>query len=147
MTSTIVANIDFNAPSAFGIPVGTLLLIGFIWMMMKQRQGGSYTSDNTMDVKLRNELGEDIIQFQHSEAQLGNGRCVIKYTVKLKQSGTYVVAGGKASSGRFDSAYCGTRTVSGDAGDVISGAVSCAEFHSGIWGIGAFSSASDVPKA
>lgn len=151
MTSTILADIDFNAPSAFGIPLGTLLLIWFIWMMMKQQQGGSgggsYTSDNTMDVKLRNELGEDVIQFQHSEAKLGNGRCVIKYTVKLKQAGTYVVAGGKASSGRFDSAYCGTRTVSGDAGDVISGAVSCAEFYSGIWGIGAFRSASDVPKA
>jgi hypothetical protein len=64
----------------------------------------------------------------------------------MKREGTYVVAGGKASSGRFDSAYCGTRTVSGDADDVISGAVSCAKFGSGIWGIGAFRSEADVPQ-
>ncbi len=36
---------------------------------MKQQQGGSgggsYTSANTMDVKLRNEPGDEVIQFQH----------------------------------------------------------------------------------
>jgi hypothetical protein len=150
MTLIILASIDFNAPTALGIPLGTLLLIWFFWMMMKQQQGGSdhgsYTSENTMDVKLRNELGAEVIQFQHSDAKLGNGRCVIKYTVKLKQAGTFVVAGGQAESGYFDSECCGTRTVSGDAGDVISGAISCPEFYDGIWGIGAFRSASDVPK-
>jgi hypothetical protein len=145
----LLAEIDFNAPTAIGIPLGTLLLVWFIWAKMNEQGGlgGSYTSEDTMNVALNNELGVDTVQFQHSEAKLGNGRCVIKYTVKLKESGTFVIAGGKAQSGYFSSAYCGTRTVSGDVGDVISGAVSCSEFHSGIWGIGAFRSASNVPKS
>ena len=131
------------------IPLGTLLIIWLLWVILNKQGGGSsgsYTSENTLDVKLRNELGEDVIQFQQSEAKLGDGQCIIKYTVKLRKTGTFVIAGGKAQSGYFSSTHCGTRTVSGDAGDVISGALRCPEFHSGIWGIGAFSSVSDVPK-
>ena len=100
-----------------------------------------------MDVNLRNNLEADVILFQHSEAQVGNGQCVIRYTVKLKKDGTYVIAGGKAESGSFNSAYCGTRTIEGDAGDVISGAVSCPAFYDGNWAISAFRSRSDVPKS
>ena len=147
MDLLFLAEIDFSAPTALGVPLGTLILFWFIWTAMKQGGGGgSYTSANTMDVHLQNELQADVILFQHSEAQVGNGQCVIRYTVKLKEDGSYVIAGGKAESGSFNSAYCGTRSIQGDAGDVISGAVSCPAFHDGIWGIGAFRSRSDVPK-
>ncbi len=141
---TILADIDFNAPTAIGIPLGTLLLLWFLYSQSKT--GGGYSSANTMDVHLRNEVAKDVVLFQHSEASFSGGRCTIKYQVKLKQAGTYVIAGGKAVSGSFDSSYCGARTVTGDAGDVISGAVSCSQFNSGIWGIGAFRSSSDVPE-
>ena len=148
----VLAEIDFSAPTAFGVPLGTLILFLFLWKMFREGGAshasgdGTYTSENTMDVQLRNELGEDVVQFQHSQAKFGNGQCVVVYTVKLKKTGTYVIAGGKAESGYFNNAYLATRTVSGDAGDVISGALSCSAFYEGIWGIGAFRSASDVPK-
>jgi hypothetical protein len=144
---TILAEIDFNAPTAIGIPLGVLLLLWFFYQMNTQSgAGGGYSSANTMDVDLRNEVAADVVLFEHSEANMSGGRCTINYRVKLKQAGTYVIAGGKAVSGSFDSSYCGTRTVTGDAGDVISGAVSCSQFNSGIWGIGAFRSSNDVPK-
>ena len=146
----LLAAIDLDAPSAFGIPLGTLLVLWFIWTLLKQQGGGSSgssTSENTMNVKLRNELGSDVIQFQSATAKLGGGKCVIKYTVKIKKAGTYLIAGGKAEFGSFNIVYYGTRSVRGEAGDVISGAVSCAQFHSGVWGIGAFRSTSDVPTS
>lgn len=151
MTLTIPPGIDFNDTTSFGFPIGTLLLFWIICLILQNQQqggsgGGSYTSANTMDVLLRNELGEDVIHFQFSEATMTNGLCVIKYTVKLKKAGSYVVAGGQAESGFFNREYCGTRVIRGDVGDVVSGAVSCPQFYDGIWGIGAFRSASDVPK-
>jgi len=152
MTFMVLAEIDFSAPTAFGVPLGTLLLFLLLWKMLREggashsSGGGTYTSENTMDVQLRNEVGEDVVQFQHSQAKVANGQCVVIYTVKIKKTGSYVIAGGKAESGYFNKAYLATRTVSGDAGDVISGAVSCSAFHEGIWGVGAFHSASDVPK-
>ena len=141
---TVLADIDFNAPTAIGIPLGTLLLLCFFYTQLKA--GGGNSSPNTMNVRLRNEVTENVVLFQHSEASFSGGRCTVSYQVKLKEAGTYIIAAGKAVSGSFDSSYCGARTVTGDAGDVIRGAVSCSQFHSGIWGIGAFRSSSDVPK-
>ncbi|HIA62688.1 MAG TPA: hypothetical protein EYM79_06895 [Planctomycetes bacterium] len=152
---TILADIDFNAPTAFGIPLGTLFIFWMLMNMNKQSQAQSgtktvvataFTSPNTMDVHLNNEVTADVVLFQHSEATFGGGQVMISYTVKIKESGTFVIAGGKVKSGNLSRSHCGTRQISGDAGDVISGAINCRGFTSGIWGVGAFRSASQVPK-
>ncbi len=152
---SILADIDFNAPTAFGVPLGTLFIFWMLMNMNKQSQGQSgtttgvataFTSPNTMDVHLENEVTADVVLFQHSEATFGGGQVMISYTVKIKEGGNYVIAGGKAKSGSLSRAHCGTRQISGDAGDVISGAINCRGFTTGIWGIGAFRSASQVPK-
>ena len=152
----ILAEIDFNAPTAFGIPLGTLFIFWMLMNMNKQSQTRSgsktvavtsFTSPNTMDVHLKNEVTADVVLFQHSEATFGGGQVTISYTVKIKESGNYVIAGGKVKSGRLSRSHCGTRQISGDTGDVISGAINCRGFTSGIWGVGAFRSASQIPKA
>ena len=152
----ILAEIDFNAPTAFGIPLGTLFIFWMLMNMNKQSQTRSgsktvavtsFTSPNTMDVHLKNEVTADVVLFQHSEATFGGGQVMISYTVKIKESGNYVIAGGKVKSGRLSRSHCGTRQISGDTGDVISGAINCRGFTSGIWGVGAFRSASQIPKA
>ena len=157
MIPPLLLEIDLSAPTALGIPLGLLLLIWILYMNMQQQQGGtrvsrpgqspatSHISPNTMDVAIDGEVSPDVVLFQHSEAGFVGGECTIHFTVKLKQQGTFVVAGGKVSSRRFSRAYYGTRKVSGDVGDVISGAVRCAVFTTGIWGIGAFRSSGDVP--
>ncbi|MGY8732978.1 MAG: hypothetical protein ACKVK0_12620 [Pirellulales bacterium] len=153
---TILAEIDFNAPTAFGIPLGTLFIFWMLMNMNKQSQTRSgsktdgvtsFTSPNTMDVHLKNEVTADVVLFQHSEATFGGGQVMISYTVKIKESGNYVIAGGKVKSGRLSRSHCGTRQISGDTGDVISGAINCRGFTSGIWGVGAFRSANQIPKA
>ena len=146
MLILLLAKIDFNAPTVLGIPLGMMLIILYYLNTMKNWGGsGVQTSENTMDVKLNNELASDTVSFQRSEAQFGQGRCIVKYTVKLRKTGTYVIAGGRAESGVFSRSNYGTRTVSGDAGDVISGAISCSQFSGGVWAIGAFRSMADVP--
>jgi len=151
----ILADIDFNAPTAFGIPLGTLLIFWMLMNMNKQSQRQSkaktvvattFTSPNTMDVHLTNEVAADVVLFQHSEATFGGGQVIISYTVKIKERGSYVIAGGKVKSGNLSRSHCGSRSISGDAGDVISGAINCRGFTTGIWGVGAFRSASQVPK-
>lgn len=144
---TMLFAVDFNAPTALGIPLGLLLLIWVVWMMSQQqgRAGGSGVAPSTMDVNIRGEVAPTVIQFQNSEQQNSGGKCVIRYTVKFKEKGTFVVAGGCVVGGSFSPGYYGTRTVTGDIGDVISGAVSCPTFFSGIWGIGAFRSSHDIP--
>jgi len=151
----ILAEIDFNAPTAFGIPLGTLLIFWMLMNMNKQSQGQSkaktvvattFTSPNTMDVHLKNEVAADVVLFQHSEATFGGGQVIISYTVKIKERGSYVIAGGKVKSGNLSRSHCGSRSISGDAGDVISGAINCRGFTTGIWGVGAFRSANQVPK-
>lgn len=159
MIPPLLLEIDFNAPTALGIPLGVLLLIWILFMSMQQRQAGAgasdprqssttrYISPNTMDVAIDGEVSETVVLFQHSEAEFVGGECIIHFTVKLKKQGTFVIGGGKVSSRRFSRSFYGTRKVSGDVGDVISGAVRCPAFTTGTWGIGAFQSPGDVPVA
>ena len=153
---TMLAEIDFNAPTALGIPLGTLLIFWMLMNMNKQSraQSGtktvavtSFTSPNTMDADLQNQIMSDVVLFQHSEATYAGGQCVISYTVKIKEGGSYVIAGGKVKAGKFSRSHYGTRKISGDAGDVISGAINCRGFTTGFWAIGAFHSANQVPKS
>ena len=152
----MLAEIDFNAPTALGVPLGTLLIFWMLMNMNKQSQttsgtktiaATSFTSPNTMDIHLKNEVTPDVVLIQHCEATFGGGQCVISYTVKIKESGSYVIAGGKEKSGKLSRSHCGTRKISGDAGDVISGALSCRMFTNGNWAIGAFRSDSQIPKS
>lgn len=156
MIPTLLLAIDFNAPTALGIPLGLLLLIWILYTRMQNQQGASnvsrpgrtgagHVSSNTMDVALDGEVSESVVLFQHSEAEFVGGECIIHFTVKLKEQGTFVIAGGKVTNRRFSGGYFASRKVSGDVGDTISGAVRCTAF-TGTWGIGAFQSTADLPS-
>lgn len=149
--TTILFAIDQNPPTVFGFPLALLLVSYCVWKMTMRADGHGRTGEygrflaNKVNIRIRGDVSPEVVLFQHSEQQTTGGKCVIRYTIQLKQKGTFVIAGGCFIRQSFKPGHYGTRSVSGDKGEVISGAVSCPAFYTGNWSIGAFRSSHEIP--
>ena len=142
MHSYLLIAIDLNAPTSLGVPLGVLLLFIFLLQSIKENTNAKnsiassstkahYTSANTMSIQMRGELTDGYVSFSFSEAEFRGGQCYINYTIKLHQDGPFVIVAGKVDNQLVDRGYYGLRNVSGTAGDVLSGTITCRAFHRG----------------
>lgn len=147
--------IDLNAPTSLGVPLGVLLLFLFLMRAIREntnaKAGSSYassqthyTSANTMTVRMRGELSDAYVSFRFSEAEFRGSQCYINYTIELHKDGPFVIVAGKVDNQKVDRGYYGLRNISGTAGEVLSGTITCRSFYSGTWGIGAYRDSKDI---
>lgn len=163
----VIAEGFLEKPTAFGVPLGALLL--FLWLMRaiqesrqpsgrvqpsRSRQtarrsagplfsGLGFTA-STEAIPLMGEVGADSVEFQRSGFKHEGGRAIVQFTVKLHESGEFCIAAGQHEAGRLLRTHYGYAHVSGSLGEVISGTVSCPDFTTGKWAIGAFRTAADI---
>ena len=148
--------LDLTAPTSLGVPLGVLLLFILLLNAINQNtkasktfsststSGGSYTSPNTMDIKMSGEVSDSELEFMFSEAVFESSQCRINFTVQFQQTGFFVVVGGQVKNQKVNRRFYGAQQISGKLGDVVSGTVTCRGFNEGTWGIGAYKAHSDI---
>ena len=97
-----------------------------------------------MTVRMRGELSDAYVSFRFSEAEFRGSQCYINYTIELHKDGPFVIVAGKVDNQKVDRDYYGLRNISGTAGEVLSGTITCRSFYSGTWGIGAYRDSKDI---
>lgn len=157
----LIAENFLEKPTAFGVPLGALLL--FFWVMrainesknagpketvQKSRPFGSGLRSvqssaasfrrSTLSIALLGEVDDRVVEFVNSGFRNRQRRAEMQFSVRLHESGTFLVAGGKHQAGRLSASHYGYTMVSGHAGEKISGTVNCPGFSDGEWAIGAF---------
>ena len=158
----LIAENFLEKPTAFGVPLGALLL--FFWLMRainESRNSGQSAGQNrsvplaatrtagfapsTEAIPLCGEVDSSVVEFLSSGFKQESGRVLLQFRVRLREGGTYLVAGGQHQSGCLSQSSHGYTMVSGRTGETISGTVSCPWFSSGKWAIGAFRTSDDIP--
>ena len=158
-TYFIVAENFLEKPTAFGVPLGALLL--FFWVMRAiqenkssgqqstpiRQSGNTGFSPSTESIPLVGEVEDSVVTFSTSAMKTAGGRTMFSFRIKLHESGTFFVAAGQLQSGRLSRQHYGVTQVTGSQGETISGTVSSPEFSSGKWAIGAYRTIQDVELA
>lgn len=165
-----------ETPTAFGVPLGALLL--FLWAMRaindsrQQSRPTTPTTGNlprpepastavprsprapthrfrlsTEAIPLAGEVDSSVVEVLKSGFKSRRGRAVIRFTVRLHEDGPFVIAAGKHESGMLHRDHYGYAQIAGSAGEVISGSVNCPGFTDGKWAIGAFRDAGAIRLA
>ena len=155
----VMAESFLEKPTAFGVPLGALLL--FFWVMRAiqenkssgqqststQRSGNTGFSPSTESIPLAGEVNDSVITFSASAMKTAGGRTVFSFTIKLKESGTFFVAARQLRNGRLSHQHYGVTQVTGKQGETISGMVNSPGFSSGKWAIGAYRTTQDIGLA
>lgn len=172
----ILAESFLETPTAFGVPLGALLL--FLWVMRainesreQSRPPAPTTGQrprpepapptvpryrraptprfrlSTEAIPLAGEVDSSVVEFVKSGFKSSRGRAVIGFTVRLHEDGPYVIAAGKHESGMLHRDHYGYAQITGSAGEVISGSVNCPGFTDSKWAIGAYRDAGDIRLA
>ncbi len=155
----IVAENFLEKPTAFGVPLGALLL--FFWVMraiQENKSSGQQSSStrrsihggfspSTELIPLAGEVDDSVVTFSASATKESGGRSTFSFTIKLRESGTFFVAAGQLRSGRLSREHYGVTQVIGSRGETISGTVTSPGFSSGKWAIGAYRTIRDVELA
>ena len=117
ITYFIVAENFLEKPTAFGVPLGALLL--FFWVMRAiqenkssgqqsaptRRSGNTQVSRQVLNRShLLGEVDDSVVTFSASAMKTAGGRTMFSFTIKLHESGTFFVAAGQLRSGRLCSA-------------------------------------------
>ena len=158
---TLVAETFLEKPTAFGVPLGALLL--FFWLMKainENKTAGAGTgpvhppsaqstgfAPSTEAIPLQGEVSDAVVLFTSSGMKTTGGRTLFQFTVKLQQAGSFIVAAGQHRNGRLLRNFYGFTQISGQRGEVISGTINSPGFSSGIWAIGAYQRVEDIALA
>ena len=146
-------------PTAFGVPLGALLL--FFWLMRAiqenkssgqqststQRSVNTGFSPSTESIPLAGEVNDSVVTFSASAMKTAGGRTIFSFTIKLNETGTFFVAAGQLQSGCLSRQHYGVTQVNGTRGETISGTVNSPGFSSGKWAIGVYRSIPDITLA
>ena len=100
--------------------------------LAKLNSGKSTRESSTKDVAVDGELDDSFINLQSSEIEQRGATFRFHYTLKIKKPGSYRVVAGKVVNGKHVSGSSASRVVSGDPGDIHSGAIDTPSF-SGTW--------------
>ena len=153
----IVADNLLEKPTAFGVPLGALLL--FFWVMRAIQDNKSTDQQltrqithsgfapSTESIPLSGEVNDSVVTFLSSAMKVAGGRTVFSFTIKLNESGTFFVGAGQLRSGCLSRQHYGVTQVTGKRGETISGLVNSPEFSSGKWAIGAYRTSQDIGLA
>jgi len=155
----VLAENFLEKPTAFGVPLGALLL--FFWVMRAiqenkssgqqststQRSLNTGFSPGTESIPLAGEVNDSVITFSASAMKTAGGRTLFSFTIKLKESGTFFVAAGQLRNGRLSRQHYGVTQVTGKQGETISGMVNSPGFSSDRWAIGAYRTTQDIGLA
>ena len=156
-----------ETPTAFGVPLGALLL--FFWVMRAinesknsgrsdqqhraatpsrvataARSLGAGFAASTESIPLIGEVDDTVVEFLSSGFKHEGRRVVLQFRVKLHESGSFFVAGGQHESGSLSRSHYGCTMVTGTAGETIAGTLGCPGFSTGRWAIGAFRDVNDI---
>ena len=146
-------------PTAFGVPLGALLL--FFWLMraiQENKSSGQQStstrrsvnagfSPSTESIPLAGEVNDSVVTFSASAMKTAGGRTIFSFTIKLNETGTFFVAAGQLRSGRLCRQHYGVTQVTGSRGETISGTSNSPGFSSGKWAIGAYRTIQDIELA
>ena len=155
----VVAENFLEKPTAFGVPLGALLL--FFWAMRAiqenkstgqqstsvRRSVSAGFSPSTELIPLAGEVNDSVVTFSASAMKTAGGRTTFSFTINLKESGTFFVAAGQLRNGRLSRQHYGVTQVTGKRGEAISGMVSSPGFSSGKWAIGAYRTIGNIELA
>ena len=155
----IVAENFLEKPTAFGVPLGALLL--FFWVMRAiqenessgqqsapiRQSGNTGFSPSTESIPLVGEVDDSVVTFSASAMKTAGGRTMFSFTIKLHESGTFFIAAGQLRSGRLCRQHYGVTQVTGSRGETISGTSNSPGFSSGKWAIGAYRTIQDIELA
>ena len=153
----IVADNFLEKPTAFGVPLGALLL--FFWVMRAIQDNKSTGQQSTRQITqsgfapstesipLSGEVNDYVVTFLSSAMKVAGGRTVFSFTIKLNESGTFFVGAGQLRSGCLSRQHYGVTQVTGKRGETISGLVNSPELSSGKWVIGAYRISQDIGLA
>ena len=155
----VVAENFLEKPTAFGVPLGALLL--FFWAMRAiqenkstgqqstsvRRSVSAGFSPSTELIPLAGEVNDSVVTFSASAMKTAGGRTTFSFTINLKESGTFFVAAGQLRNGRLSRQHYGVTQVTGKRGEAISGMVNSPGFSSGKWAIGAYRTTQDIGLA
>lgn len=159
-----------ETPTAFGVPLGALLL--FMWLMRAINESRGQTRStkssgvgqtrkhakpsalpwrltsgfrpSSESIPLVGEVDHTSVEFLSSGFKNDGGRAIIQFRVKLHEEGTFLIAAGNHESGMLDRAHYGYTQVAGSVGEVITGTLNCPGFTDGRWAIGAFRGPGDI---
>ena len=155
----VVAENFLEKPTAFGVPLGALLL--FFWAMRAiqenkstgqqstsvRRSVSAGFSPSTELIPLAGEVNDSVVTFSASAMKTAGGRTTFSFTMNLKESGTFFVAAGQLRNGRLSRQHYGVTQVTGKRGEAISGMVNSPGFSSGKWAIGAYRTIGNIELA
>ncbi len=155
---TLIAENFLEKPTAFGVPLGALLL--FLWVMKAINENKAATriatqavtqtsshqgfSPSTEAIPLKGEVSGAVVVFTSSGIKTAGNRTLFQFTVKLQETGSFIVAAGQHRNGRLCRDFYGFTQITGRRGEVITGTVNSPGFSSGIWAIGAYRNVSDI---
>ena len=139
----VVAENFLEKPTAFGVPLGALLL--FFWAMraiQENKSTGQQStsvrqsvrtgfSPSTESIPLAGEVNDSVVTFSASAMKTAGGRTTFSFTINLKESGTFFVAAGQLRNGRLSHQHYGVTQVTRKRGETISGMVNSPGFSSG----------------
>lgn len=92
----------------------------------------SSRESSTEDVAVDGELDDSYFNMQSSEIEQRGNTFRFHYTIKIKKTGRYRIVAGKVVNRKHVNGSSASRVVSGDPGDIHSGAIDTPSF-SGTW--------------